>query len=119
MTHRCVKCGKDYEDKSPRLLKGCACGSKVFLLIRSAEESKALGDTSWLAEKLGEFVRKSKKPITLEVENISMLEKGVFELNLKSLILSKDPVVVKDAHGVYYIKLPERQSSASALAEEA
>ena len=118
MTHRCVKCGRDYSAKAPEILKGCSCGSQVFLLIRNAAQASALGDTAWLGNELKQVVKKEGKPITLEIENIRMLEKGVFELDLKSLILSKDPIVVRDSHGVYYIKVPERNSSASALAEE-
>ncbi len=117
MMHRCVKCGKNYSEKSPQLLEGCPCGSKIFLLIKNAEEAKGLGDTSWIGDEFREFVRKHGKPVSLEVENIKMLERGVFELNLKSLILDKEPIILKDAHGVYYIKLPQKGSSASALAE--
>jgi len=35
----------------------------------------------------------------------------VFELNLDSLIKNRDPVIVKDSYGVYYVKLPQKASS--------
>lgn len=44
-----------------------------------------------------------KNPVMLELENIQMLEKGVFNIDLKSLL--NDPVVLKDTNGVYYIRL--------------
>ena len=45
------------------------------------------------------------KSIVLDLENVRIREKGIFEINLHSL-LQKEPLVVKDANGVYYVKLP-------------
>ena len=35
MPHKCVSCSKVYPNSSPELLKGCACGSRIFLYLRS------------------------------------------------------------------------------------
>lgn len=41
-----------------------------------------------------------------DVENIKVLTEGVFVLSLQSL--NKDPVVLKDEDGIYYVKIPMR-----------
>jgi len=35
MPHKCVTCSKVYPNSSPELLKGCSCGSRIFLYLRS------------------------------------------------------------------------------------
>ncbi len=34
MPHKCVKCDTVYDDESDHVVKGCDCGSKVFLYVR-------------------------------------------------------------------------------------
>src|SRR3989344_1096974 len=46
---------------------------------------------------------------TEDVENIKVLTEGVFALSLQSL--SRDPVVLKDEEGIYYVKIPFEQNS--------
>ena len=41
---------------------------------------------------------------TEDVENIKVLTEGVFLIDVRSL--SRDPMVLKDQEGVYYVKLP-------------
>lgn len=41
---------------------------------------------------------------TEDVENIKVLTEGVFLIDVKSL--SRDPMVLKDQEGVYYVKIP-------------
>lgn len=43
-----------------------------------------------------------------DVENIKVLTEGVFALSLQSL--SRDPVVLKDEEGIYYVKIPFEQN---------
>ena len=45
---------------------------------------------------------------TEDVENIKVLTEGVFALELHSLY--KDPVVLKDEEGIYYVKIPFEQN---------
>ena len=42
-----------------------------------------------------------------DVENIKVLTEGVFVLSIQSLY--RDPVVLKDEEGIYYVKLPVKQ----------
>ena len=112
MPHRCVRCGTIYADNAIELIRGCGCGGRLFLYMKQQEDLQRLGDTNWIEKELKKIAeRKEGKPLSFEIENIRLLEKGVFELNLKSLVLNRDPVVVKDSYGVYYIKLPKKPSS--------
>jgi predicted nucleic acid-binding Zn-ribbon protein len=42
-----------------------------------------------------------------DVENVKVLSEGVFVLDVNSL--SRDPMVLKDEDGVYYVKIPFEQ----------
>jgi predicted nucleic acid-binding Zn-ribbon protein len=38
MPHKCTQCGREFEDGSTKILRGCpSCGGKKFLYIREAE----------------------------------------------------------------------------------
>ncbi len=115
--HKCMRCGKIVSGIE-QIEKGCDCGSKVFVFIRGTGKQAEV-DTRWMESEMearrAELpgpepgakpagISIDSKPIVLEVENIKMLEKGVFEIDLGSLM--KNPLVLKDANGVYYVKLP-------------
>lgn len=133
MPHKCIRCGKVFADNSPQLLKGCECGSRVFIFLRDDqvslkelvesgleldEELKAVAakkdvkevDVSglgWLEEELEFLTREKPVSIDLEaVENLRILEQGSYEINIASL-MKGEPLVVKSEKGVYYIKLPQ------------
>jgi len=99
--HKCMRCGKIVSDVL-QIEKGCDCGSKVFVFVRDPGKQDEV-DTKWIESEMA-GISKNGKPVVLEVENIKMLEKGVFEIDLNSLM--KNPLVFKDANGVYYVKLP-------------
>jgi len=77
--HTCKVCGKEYE----KVRDKCECGSSAFVFSKN-----------W----------NGKKIVVLDLENIRMLERGIFEIDLKSL--ARDPLVVMDENGVYYVRLP-------------
>ncbi|MEM3400101.1 MAG: Zn-ribbon containing protein [Candidatus Micrarchaeia archaeon] len=104
MPHRCVKCNKIYGENSSELANGCSCGSRVFVFVKPGGEIAGDEDISWIARELAGTLEKPKGVVALEVENIRMLSKGIFEVDISSL-MSKNPVVVKDGNGVYYIRL--------------
>ncbi|MFA5246400.1 MAG: Zn-ribbon containing protein [Candidatus Micrarchaeia archaeon] len=37
MPHKCVSCSKIYPNSSPELLKGCSCGSRIFLFLKNED----------------------------------------------------------------------------------
>ncbi len=77
--HACKGCGKEYE----KVRAHCECGSSAFVY--------SLGHNG-------------RSVVALDLENVRMLERGVFEIDVKSL--SRGPVVVMDENGVYYVRLP-------------
>ena len=131
MPHKCVRCGKVFANNSAELVKGCPCGSRVFLFLRedqvtlkelvesgmregeaekkAPDAPKAPVDVShlhWLEEELA-FLSKDK-PVSVEldaVENLKILEPGSYELDISSL-MKGNPLVIKSEHDIYYIKLP-------------
>ena len=112
MPHRCIRCGKDYGADAMELIRGCDCGARIFLYMKKKEDLEKAGGVGWLQRELKKLDERRKgSPLSIEIENVRMLEKGVFELDLPSLVIGKDPVVVKDSYGVYYVKLPEKKQS--------
>jgi predicted nucleic acid-binding Zn-ribbon protein len=150
MPHKCVKCGATYGDRAGQLLKGCGCGSRIFLFLRedqisvkekmeslqretteivrthaelqelsevapiSIEKAADEGDkpAADISKEIGEFTgwRGEIKPEPEEdfaprAENVRIIEKGTYELDLKSL-MSGNPLVIRSHAGVFYIRIP-------------
>jgi len=102
-----------YRENAIELIRGCGCGARLFLYMKKDADLEKAGDVSWMEDKLK--VGEKEAPVSIGVENIRLLENGVFELDLKSLILNKDPVVVRDSYGIYYVKLPRKGGTSSVL----
>ncbi|OIO21659.1 hypothetical protein COV61_04010 [Candidatus Micrarchaeota archaeon CG11_big_fil_rev_8_21_14_0_20_47_5] len=104
--HKCLRCGK-LINTMEEVDKGCPCGSKVFLFQQDGGEAERqeIPDAQWIEKELVKKFPDDGKSIVLDLENVRIREKGIFEINLHSL-LQKEPLVVKDANGVYYVKLP-------------
>ncbi len=106
MPHKCVRCNKIYDDQDVQSLSsGCGCGAKVFIFTNGTTDLESINDVRWIEEELAGIVRKSPGPVTLEVENVRVLQNGIFEIDIDSLL--KNPVVVKDSEGIYYLRLPK------------
>jgi predicted nucleic acid-binding Zn-ribbon protein len=98
--HKCIKCGKTYENNSPELLSGCACGSRIFLLMR--EGSAQQSDLSFLVKLLPKNMNLEVEPI----ENVTVKEKGTYVIDVSSLASGK-PLIIKTSNGVYHVRLPK------------
>jgi predicted nucleic acid-binding Zn-ribbon protein len=106
MPHKCVRCSKIYEEGDVDYLSiGCPCGSKVFLFTNGKNDLEQMDDVKWIEEELAGIVKSTHRSISLEVENVRVLQNGIFEIDVSSLL--KNPVVVKDSEGVYYLRLPK------------
>ena len=107
MPHKCVRCNKLHAAGSLALKNGCDCGAKVFVFLSDKDAEHELGDMKWIEHELAHIAKKTDAPVTLDVENVRVLNRGTFELDVNSLI--RNPLVVKDEDGVYYIRLSRRK----------
>jgi len=77
MPHKCVTCSKVYPNSSPELLKGCACGSRIFLYMRSDDIPLKDAMASGLSAALesGKVKELSKnQPVSVELVNSADLD---------------------------------------------
>jgi len=108
MPHKCVRCGAEYEDGSPELLKGCGCGSRVFVYSKPEQEARVQAtqeDVKALEKELEPLTRNRPVSIEWSPENVRVLEKGLYEIDIKSL-MQGDPIVVKTDKEVYFVRFP-------------
>lgn len=116
MPHKCTQCGREFEDGSTKILKGCpSCGGKKFLFIREAErhddvlKEKTIED---IARDTGEDVlevREGRQRDEIEVferiESIRILGPGSYELNIEKLARSDEVVVGLEKEGKYMVDI--------------
>lgn len=117
MPHKCTQCGREFEDGSTKILKGCpSCGGKKFLYIREAErhddvlKEKTLDE---IARETGEEVlevksdRRKKEEIEVfeRIESIRILGPGSYELNIEKLARSDEVVVGLENEGKYVVDI--------------
>ena len=119
--HKCARCGKEIQNLN-EVSTGCACGSKIFVFDRgvasqsaNAIETAPQKPAQAQAQVEPDFQGKAdgRAPesyfarttfTTEDVENIKIVSKGVFLVDVNAL--SKNPVVLKDDEGVYFVKIP-------------
>jgi len=109
MPHKCIRCGKIYQDGDNSLLKGCDCGSVFFMYLRTPEDVKYIEEMekelkekeTTLEIELKKGVRKKK----FGIETIKSPEKGVYEINLDAL-MKKKPLIILEKERAYIIHLP-------------
>ncbi|ABN57717.1 MULTISPECIES: Zn-ribbon domain-containing protein [Methanoculleus] len=117
MPHKCTQCGREFEDGSTKILKGCpSCGGKKFLYIREAErhddvlKEKTIDE---IARETGEEVlevqqdrRKTEEIEVFErIESIRILGPGSYELNIEKLARSDEVVVGLEKEGKYVVDI--------------
>lgn len=106
--HKCVRCSTIYQNNAKELLSGCSCGARVFVFLKEGKAAEELSeeDYSWLEAEFKSLAK--NKPVSVDAdsaENLKILEKGSYELDVKSL-MGGNPLVVKSEKGIYYIKVP-------------
>ena len=120
MPHRCVRCGKIYDDGSQEILKGCSCGAKLFFYVKKQALLKAsetfdnisVEDREQIEKDVLDIVGvKEENPedatVVLDFESISIKKPGKFELDLVNLFNKKNPLVYKLEEGKYVIDIAE------------
>ncbi|MCX8196884.1 MAG: hypothetical protein N3G80_01025 [Candidatus Micrarchaeota archaeon] len=98
--HKCLRCGKRI-DSLEQIKTGCECGSKIFVFNKEAvavRQKETEGDGR-LPDSYFAVISFRED----DVENIKIVEEGIFSIDLDGL--SRNPVVLKDQDGVYYIKI--------------
>ena len=119
MPHKCTQCGREFEDGSTKILKGCpSCGGKKFLYIREAErhddvlKEKTIDD---IARETGEDVlevqrdrQKEEIEVFERIESIRILGPGSYELNIDKLARSDEVVVGLENEGIYRVDILSR-----------
>jgi len=116
MPHKCTKCGREYQDGSTEILKGCgSCGGKKFLYIREAEinkdvlEEKSIEEIALESkEEILEVIDpKAKKEVEMydRVETIRIVSPGTYEINIEKMAKSDERIVSVGTEGNYIIDL--------------
>lgn len=116
MPHKCTQCGREFEDGSTKILKGCpSCSGKKFLYIREAErhddvlKEKTIDE---IARDTGEDVlevrpdrRKAEIEVFERIESIRILGPGSYELNIERLANTDEVVVGLEKEGKYVVDI--------------
>lgn len=122
MPHKCTKCGREFEDGSTEILRGCpSCGGKKFLYIGESTrhddvlEEKTIEE---IAAETGEEeleVKGAPSPArTAEenridcydrVESIRIVGPGSYELNIEKLARDDEMVVGLGKDGQYVVDI--------------
>lgn len=111
MPHRCMNCGKVYEDGSEELIDGCECGSSLFMYEQEIEEDEITEDEkkevkSEIEEMAAEGIEEREDiKFEFDLDSISVEEEGVYTINL-SRLLKEIPLIIRKREGTYHIQLP-------------
>jgi hypothetical protein len=108
MPHKCVRCGKVYEDRDKSLLNGCSCGSVFFMYIRSDREEEYMKELeSELNQKKTSLESELKKSIDKKfgIETVKSKKEGVYEINIDAL-LKRKPLIILEKGKTYVVHLP-------------
>ena len=116
MPHKCTKCGREFEDGSTEILKGCpSCGGKKFLYVspdgrhQDVLEEKSI---SQIAEETKQEVLEVAAPapgvateVHKRVESIRIVGPGSYELNLEKMAESGEVVIGIGKEGKYAVDI--------------
>ncbi|MCS7135456.1 MAG: Zn-ribbon domain-containing protein, partial [Candidatus Aenigmarchaeota archaeon] len=102
MSHKCLRCGKIYEDNDPQIINGCSCGSVFFFFIKDKLQTDRLEEiekilktqkTSLENELEKEFIKVATGENNFGIETIKNPLEGVYEINLDAL-MKREPLVI-------------------------
>ncbi len=112
MPHRCMNCGRTYEDDSDRIVDGCECGSSLFMYENEPEmsEEELKEEKGKIKEDIEEMVSEGEQErkdirFQFDLDSISVKEEGVYTINV-SRLLEEMPLVIEKDEGIYRIHLP-------------
>ncbi len=109
--HKCLRCGKVYDDDAPELVNGCSCGSKYFLYYKSPHYlgGKSKEEIKKIEKDILRIIESDKtiphdKIVVFDIESIIVPEHGKYLINLEKLFKEK-AIVFKIDEGKYIIDL--------------
>ena len=123
MAHKCTQCGREFEDGSNVILRGCpSCGGKKFLFIRPQDMHKDVLEEKSIKqiaeetkEQFLEIKEENKKTETESpskhvemydrIESITVIKPGSYELNLEKLAESDELVVRMGSDDQYMVDI--------------
>lgn len=108
MPHKCIRCGKVYEDNDKSLLTGCECGSVFFMYMKTPEQVKYIEEIeSELRERETSLEKELKRGIKKKfgIETIKTKKEGIYEINIDALMKRK-PLIILEKGKTYIIHLP-------------
>jgi predicted nucleic acid-binding Zn-ribbon protein len=108
MPHKCTNCEQIFDDGSAAILNGCPnCGWHKFLYVPAKPATDAVEATDTETEPGEPEMEKTAEAASdMEVESIRILEKGSYELNLKSLLDREEIIMSVKEDGRYLVHLP-------------
>lgn len=109
MPHKCMNCGRTFEDDSEEMIEGCECGSSLFMYEQDAEEmtdEEQERVESQMEEMIAEgVIEKENIRFEFDLDSIRVEEEGVYSINVTRL-LKEIPLVIRKSEGTYHIHLP-------------
>ncbi|MDD1634143.1 MAG: Zn-ribbon domain-containing protein [Methanomicrobiales archaeon] len=116
MPHKCTKCGREFEDGSTEILKGCpSCGGKKFLYVSHDERHRDVLEeksVSQIAEETKREVLEVAPPtegagpeVHRRVESVRIMGPGSYELNLEKMAESDEVVIGIGKEGKYAVDI--------------
>lgn len=108
MPHRCMNCGKVYDEDAEELIEGCECGSSVFVFEKSEGEKKSEVEEDDVLKEVDDFLKKIKgsddSELVIDPKSIEIEEEGVYSIDIKKL-LDDEPIIVEVKDSRYYLHL--------------
>ena len=116
MPHQCVRCNTFYDDGAAEILKGCACGARLFFFIKKERFEERNEKPIEISEDAKEEIERDvlkmigaddrDAPVVLDFESINVLKPGKYEIDLVRLF-KNEPLIFKLADGKYVIDIAE------------
>ncbi len=108
MPHRCMNCGKTYDENSQELVEGCSCGSSVFMFEKGDQkdelDDEVLKEVDDLIKKIKDGEEEDGKELVIDPKTIHIEEEGVYSIDLKKL-LADEPLILEVKNDRYYLHL--------------
>jgi predicted nucleic acid-binding Zn-ribbon protein len=104
INHKCVKCGKTYEELSEEILRGCICGSKLFYFVKQSSKGKKKQPKAEEAIEYFYELEDAPSNTVFDIEAIKVISSGKYEVNLDGL-MNNNGIIYEYGEGKYSVDL--------------